>query len=87
MENDGIESSLESYNQEISNNTKKIVEEIKSLEKELEEIQSTCLHNSYVVKNCPSGPEKSFNLKRVCEVCHMEVGYPSQEEILHWSKS
>lgn len=87
MENDGNESPLESYNQEISSNTKKIVEEIKSLEKELEEIQSSCLHNSYVIKNCPYGPEKSFSLRRVCEVCQMEVGYPSQEEILNWSKT
>lgn len=87
MENDGTEPSLENYNQEISNNTKKIVEEIKALEKELGDLRSSCLHSSYIVKNCPSGPEKSFNLRRVCEICQMEVGYPSQEEILNWASS
>ena len=69
METDGTESSLESYNQEISSNTKKIVEEIKSLEKELEDLQNACLHNSYIVKNCPSGPEKSFNLRKIILAC------------------
>lgn len=87
METNGVESSLESYNQEISDSTKKIVSEIKSLEKELEEIQNSCPHPTHSVKNCPSGAERSFNLKKVCDVCQIELGYPSQEEINKWASS
>lgn len=73
--------------QEISSTTQKIVNEIKALEKELEEIQSSCIHPKYSVKNCPIGSDKSFSLRRVCDLCNLEIGYPTQEEINKWMNS
>ena len=79
--------SSSSQPQEVPNPTQRIVEEIKSLEKELEEIQSSCVHSNYSLKNCPHGGDKSFSLKRVCDLCQMEIGYPSPEEISKWVNS
>lgn len=73
--------------QEISSTTQKIVNEIKALERELEEIQNSCQHQKYSIKNCPSGSDKSFSLKRVCDSCRMDMGYPTQEEINKWMNS
>ena len=79
--------SIQSQPQEISSTTQKIVNEIKALEKELEEIQSSCSHLKYSLKNCPTGMDKSFSLRRVCDVCHLDIGYPTQEEINKWVNS
>lgn len=76
-----------SQSQDISRSTKKIVDEIKNLEKELEEIQSSCVHPKYSVKNCPQGLDNSFTLKRVCDECQLEMGYPTQEEVNKWMNS
>jgi len=80
-------SSSSSQPQEVSNTTQRIVEEIKSLEKELEEIQNSCTHSKYSLKNCPHGADKAFSLKKVCDICQMEIGYPSPEEISQWVNS
>ena len=69
-----------------STQTKKIKESIKSLEKELNEIQESCQHAEYKVANCPK-ENSGFSLKRVCKVCEKEIGYPSQEEIDNWASS
>lgn len=79
--------SLSSQPQEISSTTQKIVNEIKALEKELEDIQSSCNHPKYSIKNCPSGSDNSFSLKRVCDVCQMDIGYPNSEETNKWMNS
>lgn len=73
--------------QDISATTQKIVDDIKSLEKELETIQSSCSHPSYTIKNCPHGADNSFNLKKVCDSCQAHVGYPNPEEISKWVNS
>lgn len=80
-------SSSSSQPQEVSNTTQRIVEEIKSLEKELEEIQNSCIHSKYSLKNCPHGADKAFSLKKVCDICQMEIGYPSPDEISQWVNS
>jgi hypothetical protein len=76
-----------SRNQEISSTTQKIVNEIKVLEKELEGIQNSCLHQRYSFKNCPNGLDNAFSLRKVCDDCQLEIGYPSQEEINKWVTS
>ena len=76
-----------SQSQDISKSTKKIVQEIKNLEKELEEIQNSCVHSKYSIKNCPHGPDNSFSLRRVCDDCQLEIGYPTQEEMNKWMNS
>lgn len=58
---------------------------IKDLEKEVELIQSDCIHSEYEIKNSPT-QAKSFSLKRVCKNCEKELGYPSQDEIDCWAK-
>ena len=79
--------SSSSQNQEISITTQKIVKEIKSLEKELEEIQNSCSHLKYSIKNSPMGADNSFSLKRICDCCQLDIGYPTQEEINKWMNS
>ena len=83
--NEGDSSS--GQNQDISATTQKIVDEIKSLEKELETIQTSCSHPSNTIKNCPQGLDNSFNLKKVCDRCQAHVGYPTPEEISKWVNS
>jgi hypothetical protein len=78
---------VDEKSREISRNTQRISNEIKSLERELLEIQNSCTHTGYLLKNCSTGPDHSFSLKRVCETCHLDIGYPSQEEINKWLNS
>jgi hypothetical protein len=73
--------------QDISKSTQKIVNEIKTLEKELEEIQNSCSHSNYSIKNSPQGPENGFCLRRICDACQAVLGYPTQEEINKWMSS
>jgi hypothetical protein len=61
----------------------KIIEEIKSLEKELSGIQESCSHPKYTVRNC----QDSFSLKRICDTCHSDLGYPTQQETDKWMNS
>jgi hypothetical protein len=68
--------------QDVSASAQKIVSEIKSLEKELEIIQSTCIHPTYSIKDSPF--ENSFSLRRICDQCHAVIGYPNTEEINKW---
>lgn len=64
--------------------TQQIKNSIKNLEKELHEIQDKCSHKTYVVLNCQK--EKSgVLLRKVCEECQKEIGYPSQDEIDSWT--
>jgi len=79
--------STSSQPQEISSTTQKIVNEIKALEKELEGIQTTCSHQRNSLKNCPTGSDNTFSLRKVCDDCQLEIGYPSQEEINKWVSS
>lgn len=78
---------ISSQPQEISSTTQKIVNEIKALEKELEGIQTSCTHQKQSLKNCPIGLDNSFSLRKVCDDCQMEIGYPSPEEINKWVSS
>lgn len=79
--------SSSSQSPDVSSATQKIVNEIKTLEKELEEIQSSCIHSKYSLKNCPHGADKAFSLKKVCDSCQMEIGYPNPDEITKWVNS
>ena len=74
---------------DLSDTTKQafqIKDSIKELEKELVYIQSNCKHSEHEIKNCPSN-STSFQLRRVCKKCTMEIGYPSKEEIDSWVSS
>jgi hypothetical protein len=65
----------------------KIIEEIKSLEKELIGIQESCSHPKYTVKNCQDSSTRCFSLKRICDACQSDLGYPSQQETDKWMNS
>lgn len=75
-----------SSSEEKSKKAKKIREDIKILEKELKEIQGSCIHPEYKLMNCPS-EFTTFSLKKVCTKCEKEIGYPSQQEIDDWTKA
>ena len=53
----------------------KIVREIIRLEKELEEIQSTCKHPEWKLEL------HKFSLVKVCTHCHKKIGYPNDQEM------
>jgi len=80
MENSNEESSIfEEANQAI--------QKIKEATKNLEEIQKSCPHKEYSLRNL--GPEegKFFSLRRVCKDCSKDLGYATQSEIDSWAKS
>jgi hypothetical protein len=70
--------------QEIFSSSERIISSIKSLEKELDAIQSICSHPEYTVKNFNTHGGNNFSLKRVCDLCQADIGYPTQEEINFW---
>jgi hypothetical protein len=69
--------------QDLPVSAQKIIEEIKSLERELSELQESCLHPKYTIRNC----QNSFSLKRICDVCQSDLGYPTQQETDKWMNS
>lgn len=64
----------------------KIRSSIRSLEKELEQIQENCIHAEYELKNCQTA-NSGFNLRRVCKICTKEIGFPTQEEVKQWTEN
>jgi hypothetical protein len=73
----------QSSGREIPDEVQRIEEEIKSLEKNLGEIQNVCPHPKYSVK----GVGFPLSPKRICDLCHLDLGYPSQEEMDKWIES
>jgi len=55
----------------------KIKSEIKSLKKEIKEIQSNCTHLEYSVKFDDDGK----SLRKICKDCEHIVGYPTEQEL------
>lgn len=76
-----------SHHQDSPASAQKIIEEIKSLEKELIGIQESCLHPKYTVKNCQDSSTRGFSLKRICDACQSDLGYPTQQETDRWMNS
>ena len=66
--------------------TKEIKNTIKTLEKELDTIQSSCLHKESEIRNCQN-ENRGFSLRRVCILCEKEIGYPTQGEIDKWARA
>ena len=73
-----------SHHQDSPVSAQKIIEEIKTLEKDLIEIQESCAHSKYTVKNCQDSSTRGFCLKRVCDSCQADLGYPTQQETDKW---
>lgn len=58
-------------------NVEKIEEEIKSLEKTLDEIQTGCPHTNYTIKYISD----TNSPKRVCDNCNKDLGYANDQEL------
>jgi wobble nucleotide-excising tRNase len=56
-------------------NVEKIEEEIKSLEKTLDEIQTGCPHANYTIKYISD----TNSPKRVCDNCNKDLGYANDK--------
>jgi hypothetical protein len=56
---------------------KEIKQEIKGLQKDLEEIQNTCRHQSYSIKFS----DEDQRVRRVCDHCGKEIGFASEDEL------
>jgi hypothetical protein len=54
-----------------------IKKEIKLLKKDLEGIQSVCLHKEYAIKF----DVESHAIKKVCKKCEKVIGYPNDDEL------
>ena len=63
------------------------IRRIREATKDLEDIQGSCNHKDYALKNL--GPEegKIFSLRRVCKECSKDLGFATQKEIDEWSSS
>jgi len=81
MENELNESNLSG---DISKDASDKIEKIKAHQKELDDIQASCLHKEYKLENI--GPTKGtlFDLVRICKVCKKEVGQANPEELKKW---
>ena len=55
----------------------KIKSEIKSLKKEIKDIQSKCTHLEYSLKFDDDGK----SLRKICKNCEQIVGYPTEQEL------
>ena len=54
---------------------KEILDKINKLQKELEAIQESCLHEEYSIELIDG------SLKRVCKSCKKNIGYARQEDL------
>ncbi len=79
--------SEQSQPQDPSASAQRIIKEIKSLEKELTGIQESCSHVKYTVKNSQDSHTGGFLLKKVCDSCNLDLGYPTQQEVDKWMNS
>lgn len=79
---DGQKNSLNNKTEQ----TKQIKNSIRNLEKELHEIQAKCSHKEYNISNCQK-ENSGVLLRKVCNECQKEIGYPSQDEIDLWTNS
>ena len=51
--------------------------QIKSLKRDLKEIQSKCLHDECSIKF----DDKGKSLRKICRDCEQIVGYPTEQEL------
>lgn len=79
--------SEQSQPQDPSASAQRIIKEIKSLEKELTGIQESCSHVKYTVKNGQDSHTGGFLLKKICDSCNLDLGYPTQQEVDKWMNS
>lgn len=54
-----------------------IKKEIKLLKKDLDQLQSVCLHDEYDVKF----DIESNAIKKICKKCEKIIGYPTNQEL------
>ncbi len=54
-----------------------IKKEIKLLKKDLDQLQSVCLHDAYDVKF----DMESHTIKKICKKCEKVIGYPTDQEL------
>lgn len=78
------ESEIDHLNQA---SAQEIITSIKALEKELSGIQELCPHTKYSIKNTQESPTGGFCLKRLCDLCHCDLGYPNPQELDKWMNS
>ena len=76
-----------SQQQDAHASAQKILGEIKALEKELTGIQESCGHPKYTVKNSQDSSSRGFSLRRICDTCSLDLGYPTQPEVDKWMNS
>ena len=55
----------------------KIKSEIKSLKKEIVDIQSRCTHSESIIKF----DEEGKSLRKICKSCDQILGYPNEQEL------
>lgn len=63
-------------NEEFNKETDKIQKDIKSLKKELEQIQKNCPHKKYSIKYTDKK-----KVCRICDECGLNIGYASTDEL------
>lgn len=77
-----ISESENEKNDLIRNSVKEIYTLLKEKNKELDEIQSNCIHPKLKLKDIH--PSNLSDIRKCCDVCEKILGYPSQDELDKW---
>ena len=71
--------------EQIKKDVKEIEQTIKDSSKELEDIQNACSHPKESVKINNVNPEGSSDMRNVCGLCSLVLGYPTKDEMDEWT--
>lgn len=70
---------------QIKKQSTELEQTIKDSEKELEALQKSCLHPKEDNKFKDINPESASNIRKVCGICGLLLGYPTKEEMEDWT--
>lgn len=66
---------------EVSKKVKKLSSEILKLQKEVEDIQSSCSHKEYRVGIVKDRKGRNSSPRRVCKKCDAIIGFPNKQDL------
>ena len=72
---------------QIKKDVENLEQSIKDAQKEIDELQKSCIHPKESVKIKNISPEGVSDLRNVCGICNHIMGYPNKEDMEIWTGS